>query len=616
MKKIIAILLLIINIFVFADIKIPGSDSGTDPSMVVVDGVCHAVYKANNLLYYTRSTNSTFTEWTPPNEIFKTAFSNLGKPSIVKSSTHIFVYWPGNETAGTSKKIFFSYSTNNGITFSAHAVFFPHSEEAGLYDAYEVVTSNSNTELGVALVSVTRSTPTVSRVLWTKGNFSLMTNTTDRRMSDLTNLTSNTTIFSTTSNSQISSLSVKASANSDFNVAFERQISDVSGVVSRVYYWNSSTVGDAAEIMHQNLSGAIFNAQPHMNVFGNDIHIVYQERISSGTSKVMHVRSLDGGDTWSVSNVFGPVYITNTNPKIHQIGSDIFALWHEESGSTKTIKYTKFEIGIWSPSTKNLTLDYNLESPGKISAASGTDRLNFVYSGASANTGIYFSFSALAESGGGTGDFPTVVKKFPLENSTGNDRRASVRVEFSADMNTATFETNDNIILYKTVSGKDSGKVNVSYSTSGPKVALLKPESNLEPDTDYTVSVSGVLDLQGRQVIPVQWSFKTAAQDSTSAGSITKAITYPNPYRGAGSFRFNYSFSRPATSVVIAVYDMRGRLVRRLESLDTGGDSSELVWDVVDRHGNVLGNGVYTYRIRAQFTTGSQEKTGKFIIAR
>jgi hypothetical protein len=70
----------------------------------------------------------------------------------------------------------------------------------------------------------------------------------------------------------------------------------------------------------------------------------------------------------------------------------------------------------------------------------------------------------------------------------------------------------------------------------------------------------------------------------------------PNPFNPRTTMR--YSLPR-TTQVRLAIYDVRGRLVRRLlDGIEPAGERAA-TWDGRDDHGTSVGSGVYVYQLEA-----------------
>lgn len=78
----------------------------------------------------------------------------------------------------------------------------------------------------------------------------------------------------------------------------------------------------------------------------------------------------------------------------------------------------------------------------------------------------------------------------------------------------------------------------------------------------------------------------------------------PNPASESATLSFDLPI---ATAVELAVYDMQGRLIRRLSKgpLEPGRHAIE--WDLRDRHGRPVRPGIYAYRMRTNGFTGEKK---------
>ncbi len=72
---------------------------------------------------------------------------------------------------------------------------------------------------------------------------------------------------------------------------------------------------------------------------------------------------------------------------------------------------------------------------------------------------------------------------------------------------------------------------------------------------------------------------------------------YPNPFNPSTTI----SFSLPeASNVTLAIYNLRGQLIRTLHSGALSAGHHRMVWDGRDSHGVKVASGVYLYRLEAQ----------------
>jgi photosystem II stability/assembly factor-like uncharacterized protein len=79
---------------------------------------------------------------------------------------------------------------------------------------------------------------------------------------------------------------------------------------------------------------------------------------------------------------------------------------------------------------------------------------------------------------------------------------------------------------------------------------------------------------------------------------------YPNPFNPSTTIRFSLSGTTP---VRLSIVDITGRHVRTLVDEIRGAGEQRLSWDGKDDRGNLLGSGVYLYRLDAE----GESRTGK-----
>lgn len=131
---------------------------------------------------------------------------------------------------------------------------------------------------------------------------------------------------------------------------------------------------------------------------------------------------------------------------------------------------------------------------------------------------------------------------------------------------------------------------------------------------------------QGRHTLKVRaWdaynNSSTAESDfsvaSTGSLTIQNVFNIPNP--AAARTNFTFQQNQPVSiDVLIKIYSVAGRLLQTIERFGLSERYVNIPWDCRDRDGDLLGNGVYLYRVMAKTSDGkySSEATGKLAIAR
>ena len=113
----------------------------------------------------------------------------------------------------------------------------------------------------------------------------------------------------------------------------------------------------------------------------------------------------------------------------------------------------------------------------------------------------------------------------------------------------------------------------------------------------------GPVDFSGWMTMP-----PAGIGDRDDASGLIKAL-YPNPF--FSTVRISLSVAERQIPVGVNVYDISGRLIRRLASVDAPGDF-RAEWDGRDSYGNRVASGTYFFAI----TSRSGTHTRKVILLR
>lgn len=150
------------------------------------------------------------------------------------------------------------------------------------------------------------------------------------------------------------------------------------------------------------------------------------------------------------------------------------------------------------------------------------------------------------------------------------------------------------------------GKID-SYQSGGAEYRL----SNLSPG-GHTIKVRA-WDVHNN-------SASAEAQFFVSAGeglSIHNVYNFPNPVKRSTTFTFQHN-QLAAIDVVIKIYTVAGRLIHSLERSAYNDRFFTMDWNTRDHDGDLVGNGIYIYRVTAKTTDGkySSEATGTLSVVR
>ena len=182
----------------------------------------------------------------------------------------------------------------------------------------------------------------------------------------------------------------------------------------------------------------------------------------------------------------------------------------------------------------------------------------------------------------------------------------------------------------------DSSGINTSIAGIGHRIEAWLNNSPQSLDlTDYYVSTlddyrSGSVqyDLQslpqGTNEVRIRawdtYNNSATAQTffkvtSTDKLTIADVFNYPNPFSSSTSFTFRQNQLTPL-DVTVKVYTIAGRLIQTLTAISPGEPFVRVPWDGRDRDGDVLGNGVYLYKVIVRTSDGrfSSEAIGKLTV--
>ena len=112
--------------------------------------------------------------------------------------------------------------------------------------------------------------------------------------------------------------------------------------------------------------------------------------------------------------------------------------------------------------------------------------------------------------------------------------------------------------------------------------------------------------LMGRIIdwLAPQYSVDAGTVAASVPGTLSLAQNSPNPFRGSTLVRFAVPDGGP---VDVSVFDVTGRLVRRLVSGDLAAGPHSVAWDGSDSRGDRVASGVYLYRVQAGRETRTRE---------
>ena len=96
-------------------------------------------------------------------------------------------------------------------------------------------------------------------------------------------------------------------------------------------------------------------------------------------------------------------------------------------------------------------------------------------------------------------------------------------------------------------------------------------------------------------------------------------LNYPNPFTTSTDFYFEHNYPCCNLDVQIQIFTVSGRLIKTIhqEVLTNGYRAEPITWDGLDDYGDVIGKGVYIYKLTIRNSDNkTAEKTEKLVILR
>jgi hypothetical protein len=84
---------------------------------------------------------------------------------------------------------------------------------------------------------------------------------------------------------------------------------------------------------------------------------------------------------------------------------------------------------------------------------------------------------------------------------------------------------------------------------------------------------------------------------------------YPNPFNPSTTIQYDISVASGTVQVLINIYDIRGRLVRKLVNEEKESGRYQVHWDGRDDKDGDVGSGIYLYRIKSGIFTATRKMT-------
>lgn len=150
-------------------------------------------------------------------------------------------------------------------------------------------------------------------------------------------------------------------------------------------------------------------------------------------------------------------------------------------------------------------------------------------------------------------------------------------------------DASGNMVMYWTPGNENQNKFKISYPAYFEKSGFYLL---LVQGSDQTGNESGDFEYE--------ISFEIIHESM-----ITELLNYPNPFSTSTRFVFTLTGDLVPDEVLIQIMTISGRVVREISEseigpIQIGRNITEFAWDGRDQFGDLLANGVYLYRVKAQ----------------
>ena len=93
---------------------------------------------------------------------------------------------------------------------------------------------------------------------------------------------------------------------------------------------------------------------------------------------------------------------------------------------------------------------------------------------------------------------------------------------------------------------------------------------------------------------------------------ILDIFNLPNPFNNSTAFTFNLAGPTNPDEVMVKIYTVAGRLIQELTTTGIIG-FNKIAWDGRDKDGDVIGNGVYFYKVIVKHGNTQSEGLSKLV---
>jgi len=180
-------------------------------------------------------------------------------------------------------------------------------------------------------------------------------------------------------------------------------------------------------------------------------------------------------------------------------------------------------------------------------------------------------------------DFHSVVGSVVLASSSTETSPVFVHIE--GNVNDSVQVSSGGNFSFSTLVG---GEYRIWLTRNGQRLSSLRSTFTLGRNDSPVVNLGVVAELSSNP-----------GPQLPLAGGVYLHPNVPNPFNPSTTIAFRLDDRQEPVPVLLAVYDLRGRLVKTLMDKELAGGAYSLVWDGSDEVGRKMSSGVYFLRLRA-----------------
>lgn len=162
------------------------------------------------------------------------------------------------------------------------------------------------------------------------------------------------------------------------------------------------------------------------------------------------------------------------------------------------------------------------------------------------------------------------------------------------------------IVRYRT---SDGGRLGARLDDAAVRAAIVESLDDLNLALAIEAQAAEQAEAEAQDAAAAQADMTAVLGEESIPGTAALIGNYPNPFNAGTAIRFQLAHAGPA---VLKVYDIQGRLVRRLWQGPLGGGGHQLGWAGRDDAGRAVATGVYL----SQLETLERIQTRKMLLLR